>query len=337
MQLMQDRYKKFLFTIGLLFFTTVTLAQGSTPTKLTTKERVFIKKMVKQHHFDESYLTRLLQQAHYQQRAVHLLHHPFEKKPWDYYQNYFITTERIKHGVTYWHQHQQTLDRITKKYGVPASVIVAIIGVESHYGKHIGKFPELDTLSTLAFHQTTRSDFFQRELEKLLLLARRDHLKIQDLTGSYAGALGIPQFMPSSYLFYGIDDSHNKRIDLLHNHKDAIASIANYLHKAGWHSDQPVAYQAYHQSSIKPYLISADAKVTQSIRHLWQNGIRVHKPLNRKLKAALIAMHKTQGDEYWVVFKSFNAIMAYNPRTTYALAVYLLSQRIKQNYEQSTT
>jgi membrane-bound lytic murein transglycosylase B len=292
----------------------------------------FIDKMVTVNHYDRDKLVKLFQQTAYVPEVIDRINRPFEEKPWDFYKNFFITPERIRDGVAYWRQHAQTLTAVSRQYGVSPAVIVAIIGIESKYGTQPTVFPELGTLATLAFHYPKRGAFFQNELENYLLLCEEYHLSPQALTGSYAGALGIPQFMPSTYRRIAINyDGHNS-INLLLNHDDAIASIGNYLQKAGWVAHQPIAVPAKINKTMKPWLVSTDAKPTYHFKTLHKFGISSATPIAPQRKLALIDMHTTTGHEYWLTFQNFYAIMSYNPRTTYAMAIFRLSEDIRKAY-----
>ena len=328
-----------------LFFTTPTLAETTHhSTKKSPQEsiahkniKIFIHDMVKQYKFDKTHLTTLMAKAHYNPRVIHKINQPFESKPWDFYRSFFVTDKRAKAGAAYWQQHEKVLRDIEQRYGVDPSIIIAIIGVESHYGKYMGQYIELDTLTTLAFYHKKRARFFKKELSEYLLLTRQQKLPPLELNGSYAGALGIPQFMPSSYRHYAIDYDNDQQADLVNQHDEAIASIANYLKKAGWKAKQPIASSATLQHKIPHKIISHSAKPNTNINQLKKQGIRISTKHTPTQKAALIEMQNTNSKEYWVVFENFHAFMRYNPRTTYALAIYLLSQKIRKQHEQGTT
>lgn len=318
--------------IGLLYTHLTWAAPPSPPGQpLTVKE--FIDKMVVVNHFDRQELLSLFAQTEYLPEVIDRINKPFEEKPWDFYKNFFITPDRVENGAQYWRKHAATLTKVSKQYGVSPAVIVAIIGIETKYGQERGKFPELRTLATLSFHYPKRAVFFQNELENYLLLTREYHLSPLQLYGSYAGALGIPQFMPSTYRQYAVSYDGNTSVNLWEDHEDAIASIAYYLQKAGWKANQPVAVKAHITSPVSPWLISADAKPVYRLKTLEKYGIRPVTPQSPARKSALIAMHNTHDKEYWITYPNFYAIMAYNPRTTYAMAIYQLSEAIAKNYE----
>ena len=206
--------------------------------------------------------------------------------------------------------------------------------LESRFGQHVGTHNELNALTTLSFYYPKRAKFFKSELTHFLLLTRHEKLNPTVLQGSYAGALGIPQFMPSSYRHYGINYSKNHTVDLFTNHADAIASVANYLNQAGWIQNQPIAIPAKNSGKIRKSLISETATPKYTIEQFRRYRVYPVKKQPKQLKAALIAMQNTDSREYWLVFQNFHAIMRYNPRTTYALAVFELSCAIKEAYEQ---
>lgn len=298
---------------------------------LTVEE--FIDKMVKVHHFNRIQLVSLFQKTEYLPEVIDRINRPFEEKPWDFYREFFITADRVQGGVAYWHEHKTILERAAKDYGVPPSLIVAIIGIETKYGEETGKYPELRTLSTLAFHYPKRANFFQSELENYLLLSEQYHLSPLDLNGSYAGALGLPQFMPSNYRQYAVSYDGQKQVNLLLNHDDAIASVGHYLQKSGWRPNQPVAEPAKISGKVRQWLISNNAKPVFRINKLQNFGVETTNEHPGSTKVALIAMHNTDGEEYWLTFQNFYAIMAYNPRTTYAMAIYQLSEAIDTAYK----
>jgi len=318
--------------LGLMVNVAIAWAAVTPARPLTVAE--FIDKMVEQHHFDRYRLMQLFGQTAYLPEVIDRINKPFEEKPWDFYKDFFITEDRIAGGVTYWQEHADTLARAEKEYGVPPAVIVAIIGIETKYGQETGKFSELRTLATLAFRYQKREVFFQNELENYLLLTRDYQLPPLSLYGSYAGALGIPQFMPSNYRVYAVSYDGKPSVNLLENHDDAIASIANYLQRSGWKPHQPVAAKALIAGNVRPWLISVDAKPVYRLQTLNKFGVSIATLESPQRKSALIVMHNTHDDEYWVVFGNFYAIMAYNPRTTYAMAIYQLSEAIQQQYEQ---
>ena len=303
------------------------------PPQATKAISKYVDLMVKKYKFNKEKLTKVMDQGTYDPNVIHWITHPFEKKPWNFYRNFFVRKDRIDNGVKYWRTHQKTFDDVQARYGVDPSVIIAIIGIESYFGEHAGTYNELNALITLSFYYPKREKFFTSELTEFLLLTRHEKLNPLVLKGSYAGALGIPQFMPSSYRHYGVDYSKNQSIDLFTNHKDAIASITNYLNEAGWTQGQPVVVPATIKGNVPKQFLSKTGKPRYTLSQFSRYHIRPIDSMPGRLKAALIAMHNTHSIEYWLVFPNFHAIMRYNPRTTYALAVFELSRAIKEAYE----
>lgn len=302
----------------------------------TQGEQRFITKMVKKYHFNKKSLSDLLAQADYLPNTIDHMNHPFEAKPWDFYRKHFIRPKRIKLGVLFWKKYATELKRVQHHYGVDPAIIVALIGVESMYGEHTGTYPELSTLVTLAFHYPKRATFFQCELREYLLLTREQHLSPLKLKGSYAGALGIPQFMPSSYHHYAAAYRGQKRsINLLFNSRDAIASVANYLAKSGWKSGRPVAEPVIGNHGKKKWVNSKRHSTNSTLGQLAKHNVCGPDNLPKQTKAALIKLHAKQGEQYWITFPNFYAIMAYNPSVNYSMAVYQLSGAIQQAYEQA--
>jgi len=313
-------------------------AVPSEPVRPTAAINQFIAQMVKENGFSKEELVKLLTTTPYNQEVINRITHPFEKKPWDFYRNFFVRPDLITNGVKYWQQHKKVLMDVSQRYGVPASIIVAIIGIESYFGKHSGAYNELEALMTLSFYYPKRQKFFQAQLKHFLLLTRSEGFSPSKLKGSYAGALGIPQFMPSSYRCYGVDYSNNHSINLFTNHDDAIASVGNYLKKAGWVRGQVVAVPAKIPAEIPQNLLSTTARPNYSLTKFKSYHVlpaeKLPKQSQKNFKAALIAMKSDQSIEYWLVSQNFHAIMRYNPRIVYALAVFELSRSVKNAYEQ---
>ena len=196
----------------------------------------FIDQMVARHKFKRSELEKVFARAQLVQPVIDAISRPATAKPWPDYRVNFVNPQRIRLGLEFWHKYRKSLQRAERKYGVPQDIIVAVIGVETIYGQDPGSYRTLDALTTLAFDYPPRADFFRSELENFLLLAREQQFNLLDIRGSYAGALGIPQFMPSSYRTYAVDFNGNRRINLLRENRDAIGSVANYLKAFGWTS-----------------------------------------------------------------------------------------------------
>ena len=295
-----------------------------------------IDEMVTAHGFSSEALSGLFKQARYMDRVVKAMSRPAEKaKPWYEYRKHFISPARINAGVKFWDEHAEALDRAEQIYGVAPEVIVGIIGVETSYGSFTGKDRVIDALATLAFHypenrsnRDARMAFFRSQLKDLLLLARDQGIDPLGLTGSYAGAMGIPQFMPESYRKYAVDFNQDQHADIWRDPVDAIGSVANYLAVNGkWQRGKKVVLTANIGDADPQKLVSDNAKLTQTVKDLRAAGVQVFDIADDEL-GALITLEGASETEYWLALQNFRAIMKYNPRTKYAMAVYQLAHDI---------
>lgn len=294
----------------------------------------FITTMVRQHQFDRRQLTNILTEAKFQAHIIEAMDRPYEKKNWDIYQALFLTQDRLNKGVEFWKNNREVLAKAEQKYGVPASLIVAIVGVETLYGKNQGDYRVLDALTTLAFNYPKRAPFFSKELAEYLLLCREQGVSATHYLGSYAGAIGKPQFMPSSYRFYAVDFSGKGRADLRQKDEDVVSSVANYMNKHGWQYNKPVTEPvSIAAGNIKRIEVNSKFPNYASSK-LLQVGVT---PLESKLvpikpeKAGVIELTTAKGEEYWMAYPNFYVITRYNTSPQYALVVYLLSQQLKQH------
>lgn len=286
----------------------------------------FIKAMVKKNHFNEAELIHLFDQVKVRPQVVRSIKAPLEANPWHRYQMMFVTEWRIREGVAFWNKHADVLAQAEKKYGVPASIIVATIGVETKYGKNNGTYRVIDALTNLAFSNSTRAKYFLSELEQFLLLSRENHLDPLKVMGSYAGAIGQPQFMPSSYRRYAVNFSGSGKIDLSNNEADIIGSIANYYKSHGWKYNEPVAIPAAISGYRYSRFLSGSTKLAlNSFSHY---GIYARGYAEDNQKAKLIELKGYYRNEYWLGFHNFDVIKRYNTSTLYAMAVYQLSEYI---------
>lgn len=318
--------------IGLLLFTAAqALANPTPPEKTATSEQqAFITKMVTSHQFDADKLATLLQQASKQQGIIDKIKRPWEAKPWYQYAPLFLTDKRRDAGVEFWQKHAKLLQQAEQQTGVPAEIIVAIIGVETNFGTHLGQYSVLDSLYTLGFYYPQRSRFFRSELEQFLLLCREEKFDPTQIKGSYAGAMGWGQFIASSYRHYALDFDQDNIRDLFNNPADAIGSVANYFRKNGWQRNQPVAFKANLANNDIGALLSNSLKPKHQWQQLRQQGISVEQDLAPDSKVKLLEFELEKGHEYWVGFNNFYTITRYNHSPLYAMAVYQLSQQIKQ-------
>lgn len=322
---------KFLYFLLLLIFSS---SPGlASDVSLSEKSDNFVNYMVKEHHFNRDQLRTVFKNAHYNEEVIHKITHPYESQPWNVYRDHLLTQQRITDGVQYWKDHQKVLHYAEEKYGVPASIIVAIIGIESDYGKKDCPYSALEALGTLAFYYEPRSKFFTHELVHLFLLTDEYQLPISNMKSSYAGAIGIPQFMPSTYRHYAVNYQSN-HADLINNNEDAIVSIANYLHLNGWKAHQSIATD-FKYKTIEPRWLSDKAIPKISVQELKKMDIHPNQEIEPSQKAALISLtHSDNTSEYWMTFHNFRSIMRYNPRITYAMAVYQLSRTVEKIYKE---
>jgi len=297
---------------------------------LTANEKKFIDELSVP-GYSKQQLTDIVKQINYTPAVIQKITQPYEGLSWDKYRLHFITEPRINDGKQYINSRHEQLQQAYNKYGVDQDVITAILGVETFYGKYTGSYNVLDSLGTLAFYYPPRAAFFQKELKEFIRLSLKNKLAIAKLKGSYAGALGIPQFMPSSYLHYGVNaNKTNQPIDLFTDHKDAIYSVANYLNKAGWQKGKPIACKVKSKKTIADDLVSSSAKAQHSLAWYSKHGVNVScAAVPGDTMASLINMGNGASPEYWLVFKNFTAILRYNPRLNYAMAVYQLSEALK--------
>lgn len=317
-----------LFVLCILLFTGLySLSAAATETFGNKPEvRAFIKTMVKKHQFNEQELIALFNDVKVRPQVISSIKAPLEGNPWHRYQMMFVTEWRIREGVAFWNKYKDILDRAEKTYGVPASIIVATIGVETKYGMNNGTYRVIDALTNIAFSSSSRAKYFRTELEQFLLLTREHHLNPTKVYGSYAGAIGQPQFMPSSYRSYAVNFSGSGKIDLSHNEADIIGSIANYYKLHGWQYNQPVAIPA----AISGYRFSrfVGGSTAIPLSSLSNYGIYPRGYAEENQKAKLIQLKGYYRNEYWLGFHNFDVIKRYNTSTLYAMAVFQLSEYI---------
>jgi membrane-bound lytic murein transglycosylase B len=297
----------------------------------------FIEEMTAKHGFDAETLSSTLGQAEIKQSILDAIARPAEKRlTWTKYRNIFIKPARISGGVDFIKANKKALDDAHDKYGVPPEIITAIIGVETLYGKHTGGYRVLDALTTLGFHYPPRSKFFRSELSNFLQLTRDEGINPTEPTGSYAGAMGKPQFIPSSYRHYAIDFDNDGKRDIWNNNVDVIGSVANYFSRHGWRKDHPVTVQA---KKVTPEshdnFINAGMKPSIMLGKLDDAGIEYQGDFNSAQNVSLVELKLDQGEEYWIGMHNFYVITRYNHSNMYAMAVYQLSQEIRKAMEKS--
>lgn len=302
--------------------------------KNTESLQLFQNRMVATHHFDPKELSTLFDAVQVKEEIINRISKPAEGLPWYKYRKIFLTEARIDEGVKFWQQNEKILSNVAHQYGVPSEIIVAILGVETSYGKHTGKHRVIDALATLAFEYPPRTKFFQDELENFLLLCREERINPLTPTGSYAGAMGVPQFMPSSYRAYATDFDQDQHRDIWQNTSDVIASVSHYFVKHGWQKNQPVAFvvqdktsqNALNYDSLKPNL---------RIAGLQSNLNEISRALPLDTKVKLLLLKQEYDDELWMTLENFYVITRYNHSPLYAMAVYQLSQAITKRKNSS--
>lgn len=301
----------------------------------------FIERAVSEYGLQEEELRTLLAEAEYKQSIVDAISRPAEGKPWHQYRPIFLTEKRISHGIEFWRENRELIAAASEKYGVDEEVIVAIIGVETSYGRNTGGYRTIDALVTLGFYypqnlSSDRAPFFSSELMHYFQLAIEEGLPAADITGSYAGAMGMGQFMPSSYREYAVDFDQDGSRDLWRSTADVVGSVANYLHRHGWQPGQPVTSRARASSQAAFNEISGRSyKPSLSVSQWQEKGFRSKDELSPELPAAVIRLAEEGRKSYWLVFKNFYVITRYNRSSLYAMAVYQLSQEIKKGMDES--
>jgi len=294
--------------------------------------RVFINDMVKKHGFTTSELSAVFSRVKLSESVLNAISRPAEKLPWYKYRKIFLQPDRIQKGIQFWHENTGILDNAQASYGVPVEIIVAIIGVETRYGKQAGNYKVINSLATLAFAYPERGDFFRSELEQFLLMSREQGFDPVDITGSYAGAMGIPQFIASSYRNYAIDFDKDGVIDIWTNNADAIGSIANYFRKNGWMRDQKIAVPAVVKGDRYARILTDDLKPNTPAAELKAYGISCKTGIPPGSYIKLLNLETVNGYEFWLGFDNFYVITRYNRSMLYAMAVYQLARELHSGY-----
>ena len=289
----------------------------------------WIAEVVAEHGLDEAYVRAALGKAERVEKVLERISAPAEKKlSWAEYRPIFIKPERIDGGRAFLKENAELLEAAELTYGVPAEVIVAIIGVETFYGRFRGRDQALSALATLAFDYPPRAKFFSRELAEFLLLASEESFDPEAIRGSYAAAMGMPQFISSSYRAYAVDFDQDGRRDLWDSKADVIASVANYLQRHGWVSGEPIAERVTPKGNEYKDLVTGKLKPKWKRAELHQRGVRTQQ--NSTKEKSVMELKAIDGPEVWVGFQNFYAITRYNHSKLYAMAVYELSQKISK-------
>ena len=319
----------------LAFFIAVYLA-ALVPVKADYTDRpevlAFISELTVGDGFDQAELLQAFEEASYQQSIIDAISRPAERvMTWATYQDIFLTKARVEQGKAFEQQYRDSFDRAEAQWGVDRWIILAILGVETSYGRNKGRYRVIDALSTLAFDYPPRSGFFRKELRELFLLAREQQKPVTGLLGSYAGAMGYGQFIPSSYRAYAVDFNDDAFIDIWNEPVDAIASIANYLAVHGWQRNGPILAPMTSKTALPLEFFNQQLKPSLSAQKLTEVGITVDEPLlaGPALKVAPLRYEGKDGAETWLGFQNFYSITRYNRSRLYAMAVFQLSERLK--------
>jgi len=306
---------------------------AAAPAALNPEIESFIDQLVTTHKFDRRKLRDWFKQARIQSGVLKAMSRPATARPWHEYRTSQITEARIRGGLEYWQQQADTLARASTEYGVPEEILVATIGLESSYGRNTGSSNAFDALVTLAFAYPPRAELFRGELEQFLLLTRELRLDPLRFRGSYAGALGVPQFLPSSYRRYAVDFDNNGRRDLW-DHSDAIGSIANYYKSYGWQPGEPeivaIEQQAETAGDEFKTLLERGLKPHTTVAAVRRGGVTPAGPVADDALVCVFGAASETGMRYWLGFNNFYVITRYNRSINYALSVHELAQELRR-------
>ena len=299
----------------------------------------FAARAAEEYGLDAQEIVTLLQEARFKQSIVDAISRPAEAKPWYEYRPIFLTSKRIKGGVEFWQDNEALVAQAAEQFGVDPQIIVAIIGVETFYGRNTGGYRVLDALATLSFYYpdtgNDRSDFFSRELAQFLLLGDEEGLPLREVSGSYAGAMGLGQFIPSSYREYAVDLDGDGRRDLWSSMPDVIGSVANYLHRHNWQPGGPVALPVQPAPDADFDLVARrNFKPEKTVAELAAGGFPADASVDGSEPATILRLEEEDGDSYWTTFQNFYVITRYNRSPLYAMAVFQLSEAILAAFEE---
>ena len=321
--------------LSLALTLTITTACAAAPTAAPTTPagdlNSFVSELTAQGH-DRAHLEALLYKRTPTQTILNAISRPAEGKPWHQYHPIFLTDQRIKGGLKFWRDNEALLAKAEQQYQVPAQIIVAIIGVETMYGGNMGKFSVVDALYTLGFHYPPRADFFRSELAHMFTLAQEEGWDVTKPLGSYAGAMGMGQFIPSSYRNFAVDFDGDGKRDLFTNKADAIGSVANYFHKHHWHHGAPVTLQVSVKGDVSAF-IQKGLDLNQTAGQLRRAGVQIQPMIADDTPVRLFAFDLADGSkEYWLALNNFYVITRYNRSPLYAMAVYQLSESLAEQH-----
>lgn len=314
----------------------IAAAPAGAPDRIRLKPEVeaFIAKMAQDHGFDRERLRTTMGALKPNEDIIKAFERPSTAKPWHEFRGIFVTPTRIEGGVKFWQEHAPLLQRAREVYGVPPELIVSIIGVETIYGRRTGGFRVIDSLYTLGFEVERRAQFFRGEFEHFLLLTRDNGLDPLQVKGSFAGAMGVPQFIASSYRSYAVDFDGDGRVDLWNSIADVIGSVANFLHAHGWAAGQPVTVPARLSGGDALALLERGLKPNLTLAEMKTRGVEPTEELPESVEAGLFSLDGKDAQEHWISLQNFYVITRYNRSKNYAMAVYQLAQQIAEAYAQ---
>jgi membrane-bound lytic murein transglycosylase B len=322
--------RPFFYFLLFLLAQPVLAAEGQR--SISPEIEAFIEEMVQKHQFETGALRKLFIQVKPRPGIVKAISAPATARPWHEFRSRYIEPARINGGVAFWREHAATLEKASREFGVPEEIIVATIGVETFYGRHTGNFRVLDALATLAFRYPPRAELFRSELEHYLLLARETGIDATGTVGSYAGAMGLPQFLPSSYRRYAIDFDGDGKKDIVNNMADAIGSVANYYKAFGWRPGGAIIVAAEVSGNVDAVL-EAGIKPEQKVAELRKLGVTPSGPVDEGAEAALITAEAVTGRRYWLGLNNFYVITRYNRSVNYALTVHELAGELRAQFK----
>jgi membrane-bound lytic murein transglycosylase B len=300
--------------------------------------KAFVSEMADQFSFKKRKLRKWLAAAQSQPAILEAMERPAEKaKPWYEYRPIFLTERRIREGTEFWVAHRQALDRASIRSGVPPEYLAAILGVETYYGRLTGNYRVLDALATLAFDYPPRAKFFRDELAQYFLLTRELNVDPLAVKGSYAGAMGAPQFMPSNYRRFAVDADADGHIDLWNNWPDVCASVGNYFREHGWSPGDPVLAEATVDPDKAAELDGRKLALDDTVGSLKAKGVKFDTSMPDDTPAMLIAVDQPDGVHWRVGYNNFYTITRYNHSALYAMAVYELANAVKEQVLASDT
>jgi membrane-bound lytic murein transglycosylase B len=296
------------------------------------ERNLLIDELVQQHGFDEQYIHEIFENIEFLPELIESISKPAEKtKTWPEYKNIFVTNQRIAAGVLYAKQHEEIINKAVREMGIPKKILLGILGVETYFGRIQGGYKVIDSLFTLATGYPKRANFFRSELINLFYLCREENLSILDIKGSYAGAMGAPQFISSSYRNYAIDGDGDGRVDLFNNWEDVLMSIGNYLKRNGWETGKPIYSKFIVNEDQTSKMASKTIKPITTVANLMDEGIEINGSESSEIAQLILLDAANLDEESYIGHHNFYVITTYNRNVMYALVVIKLGEAI-ENY-----